>query len=172
MSAKQHVAWSVEQRAVFGLVFLVLLFTVTTGAQDNPLMSPPVENSLPPVVSSPTDPSAAPPSAAPKKETEEWEQELLRDPFWPVGYFPPNWQKKTEVQNSADMGGSGWKAAAAKLKISGTSRLGDRTAAIINGELRSEGDKIDALYEGRIYQWEIIGIDASGQIQLKKLGIR
>lgn len=117
--------------------------------------------------------TAAAESSAPKKEIdEEWEQELLRDPFWPVGFYPPNWQRKMESQSGADLGGSDWKAAAAKLQISGTSRLGDRTAAVINGALKSEGEKVEALHEGKVYQWEIVGIDAAGQIQLKKIGIR
>lgn len=136
---------------------------------------PPPDGGMPPVSS----PAVQTPSPAldqpvvPKKESEEWEQELLRDPFWPVGFYPPNWQKRSETQSGADnMGSSGWKTAASKLQISGTSRLGGRTAAIINGELKGEGEKVEVLHEGRMYQWEIIGIDASGQIQLKKLGIR
>lgn len=121
----------------------------------------------------PTDRSPGAGKVTPKVETpEKWEQELLRDPFWPVGFFPPNWQTQSGRQDGGDVGGSSWDVALLKLKNSGTSRLGDRTAAIINGELKTEGDKVEVLYEGRIYHWEIVGIDASGKIQLKKLGIR
>jgi Neuraminidase (sialidase) len=111
---------------------------------------------------------------APKKETaEKWDQELLRDPFWPVGYFPPDWQKKTVFQSeTTDLDGSGWKAAASKIQISGTSRLGGRAAAIINGELKSTGEQVEILHEGKTYQWQIVEMDAEGRIQLKKLGIR
>jgi hypothetical protein len=112
-------------------------------------------------------------AAVPKKEPAEGrEQELLRDPFWPVGFFPQDWQQKSSAQSATDMAGSGWKAAFAKLKVSGTSRLGDRTAAIVNGELKNIGEQVEVLYEGRIYQWEIVGIDATGQIQVKRLGNR
>ncbi|MEI7850864.1 MAG: hypothetical protein WCH86_03445 [Kiritimatiellales bacterium] len=114
------------------------------------------------------------PSSAPGKETtEKPEQELLRDPFWAIGFFPPNWQKKANIQSQSGAGDAGgWTAASAGLKISGTSRLGDRTVAIINGEMKSVGEQVEVLHEGKMYQWEIIGIGANGQIQLKKTGIR
>jgi hypothetical protein len=113
-------------------------------------------------------------ASAPEKETtEKPEQELLRDPFWAIGFFPPNWQRKVNTQSQLGAGdASGWTAASAGLKISGTSRLGDRTAAIINGEMKSVGEQVEVLHEGKTYQWEIIGISANGQIQLKKIGIR
>ncbi|HNX52797.1 MAG TPA: hypothetical protein PLD51_00770 [Pontiellaceae bacterium] len=104
--------------------------------------------------------------------SEKWAQEPLRDPFWPVGYFPPDWQQKTSFQSEPDLDGSGWKAASGKIRISGTSQLDGRAAAIINGELKRIGEQIDVLHEGKTYQWQIVGIDAEGRIQLKKLGIR
>ncbi|MEI8205861.1 MAG: hypothetical protein WCG03_03190 [Kiritimatiellales bacterium] len=113
------------------------------------------------------------PSAPEKEATEKPEQELLRDPFWAIGFFPANWQRKANAQSQSGAGdASGWPAAAAGLKISGTSRLGDRTVAIINGTMKSVGDPVEVLYNGKTYQWEIIGIGANGQIQLKKIGIR
>ena len=113
-------------------------------------------------------------SSAPEKETtEKPEQELLRDPFWAIGFFPPNWQRRANAQSQSSAGDAGgWTAASAGLRVSGTSRLGDRTAAIINGEMRSVGEQVEVLHEGKMYQWEIIGIGANGQIQLKKIGIR
>jgi hypothetical protein len=112
-------------------------------------------------------------SATAKKEpAEKWGHELLRDPFWPVGHFPPDWRKKTTSRDEPDLDGSGWKAASAKIQVSGTSRLSDRTAAIIDGELKSVGDQVEILHEGKTYQWEIIGIDTDGQIRLKKLDVR
>jgi hypothetical protein len=110
--------------------------------------------------------------SAPEKETtEKPDQELLRDPFWTIGFFPPNWQRKANAQSQSGSGDAGgWAAAAAGLKISGTSRLGDRTVAIINGEMKSVGEQIEVLHEGKTYHWEVIGIGANGQIQLKKMG--
>ena len=116
--------------------------------------------------------AAQPASAIPKTETvEKWERDLLRDPFWPVGFFPEGWQKKQSAQGS-DSDESGWKAAAGRIRISGTSRMGGRTAAIINGELKNTGDQVEVVQGGITYQWQILGIDANGQVQLKKLGTR
>ncbi|MFA7256192.1 MAG: hypothetical protein WC047_01270 [Kiritimatiellales bacterium] len=107
-----------------------------------------------------------------KQTPEKWEQELLRDPFWPVGFFPEDWKKSGQVQGTLDLEGASWKSASEKIRISGTSRLGGRTAAIIDGDLKSIGDQIEVSYEGKTYQWQIIGMDADGRIQLKKLGVR
>ncbi|MFA6174664.1 MAG: hypothetical protein WC334_03720 [Kiritimatiellales bacterium] len=112
------------------------------------------------------------PAVSKKESAGEQVQELLRDPFWPVGFFPENWQKKTSVQGEPDLDSSGWKSAAGKIKISGTSKLGGRTAAIVGGELKSTGDHVEVFSEGKTYQWEIVGIDADGRVQLKKTGIR
>jgi len=113
------------------------------------------------------------PSASEKETTEKQEQELLRDPFWAIGFFPPNWQRRAITQNQSGAGEKGgWLAASTGVRVSGTSRLGDRTVAVINGELKSVGEKVEVLHDGKMYQWEIIGIGANGQIQLKKIGIR
>jgi hypothetical protein len=129
----------------------------------------PVEQPVSPV----EQPVAEVASVIPAKEpARELEQELLRDPFWPVGFFPEGWQKKKTVQGSPDVDVSGWNMAAGKIKISGTSRLGGRTAAIVNGDLKSTGDQIEVISEGKTYQWQIIRIEADGRVQLKKLGIK
>lgn len=152
-------------------------FFMTAFAQDDLLMTLP----SPSAVTAPAKtiqpsavvPEAIDPAAALKNPvTEEWAQELLRDPFWPVGFFPPNWQAKTDIRSGTGLGSSGWKAAFSKLKVSGTSRLGDRTAAIINGQLTGTGEKVEVSHEGKMYQWEITEITVDGQIQLKKLETR
>jgi hypothetical protein len=107
-----------------------------------------------------------------KESAKELEQELLRDPFWPIGFFPEDWQKRKVTQSSSDMDASGWNVAVGKIKISGTSQMGGRTAAIVNGDLKSTGDQIEVVSEGRTYQWQIVGIEADGRVQLKKLGIK
>jgi hypothetical protein len=112
-------------------------------------------------------------SVIPAKEpVRELEQELLRDPFWPVGFFPEGWQKKKTVMGSPNVDSSGWNMAAGKIKISGTSQMGGRTVAIVNGDLKSTGDQIEVISEGKTYQWQIIRIEADGRVQLKKLGIK
>ena len=86
-------------------------------------------------------------------ETEVFSQEPLRNPFWPVGYFPDEWQAEgaDEDELSATVG-SDWDAPAALIRVTGTSRMGDKTVAIINGELKEEGDLVQVSYSGRVYK--------------------
>ena len=154
-----------------------LLFTGAVLAQNPPpaaTMTPPpgMDVAAETVQASTNAPVTAVSAAPEKKAGEEWERELLRDPFWPVGYFPADWKKEKKVEDRDDLEGTGWKAASAKLRISGTSQLGGRTAAIINGELKVVNDPVEVFYEGKTYQWQVVEIGADGQIQLKKLGIR
>lgn len=117
-------------------------------------------------------PPVTKPSSLKKEPIEQWEHELLRDPFWPVGFFPEGWAQKSSSPDGSSQDKSDWKTAFGKIQISGTSKLGGRAGAIINGELKSVGDQIDILHAGRMYQWQIVGIDVNGQVQLKKLGIK
>ena len=143
-----------------------LLPTVSSPAAAQPAPKPaslPVVQPAKPVVQ---------PSVAKKEAVEKDELELLRDPFWPVGYFPEGWNKKTSGQGEPSPGLSDWENAAAKIKINGTSSLGGRAAAFVNGELRSAGDQVEVVFEGKTFQWQVVGIGADGKVQLKKLGIR
>lgn len=142
----------------------LFVFSITASAQDGQMMT------LSPPEAAASETSGHISSA--QKTSDIWDREPLRDPFWPVGFYPDGWQKKTVPAGEADLNGSGWKSASGRIRIGGTSRLGGRTAAIINGDLKSVGDQIEVLYEGKTYQWQIIEIDAEGRIQLKKLGIR
>lgn len=117
------------------------------------------------VVSSATERMPQPVSE--HKNSEIWEQEVLRDPFWPIGFFPEGWQKRS-TKNDPNLDGQDWKVAASKISIDGTSRMGDKTLAIINGELKNVGDLVVVVYKGKSYQWKIFGIDSSGKVQLKK----
>lgn len=122
-----------------------------------------------------TQPKAAVPEPEPVKEapkTEVWDATPLRDPFWPVGYFPEGWQKNRSAGDSADAEASGWKAASAKIRIDGTSTMGGKAAAIVNGKLKVAGELVEVTHGGRVYQWKITAIDADGQIHLKKDSVR
>ena len=180
--------------AITAFVFSFLITTASLWAEEGlfTTVSAPAENTegLFTTVSSPEAPQQAAPAAKPSapagvpapaakavpatpaKPEPELEQELLRDPFWPIGYFPKDWNQKKSAGGSAEVPESLWQAAKRGLRISGTSNLGGKTAAIINGELKAAGDQVEVMYEGKTYQWQIIGIDAKGQVQLKKLGIK
>lgn len=102
----------------------------------------------------------------------DYAQEPLRDPFWPVGYFPENWktdQPMAEIASATS--GSGWDAPTALLNVSGTSRMGDKAVAIINGDLKEIGDAVEVSHNGRVYQWILKDVDASGKVRLERVGI-
>ena len=111
-------------------------------------------------------------SVAAIDELEDFSNEPLRNPFWPVGYFPDEWQAAgaDEEEPSATVG-SDWDAPAALIRVTGTSRMGDKTLAIINGELKAEGDLVQVSYSGRVYQWKLSGVKASGKVSLERVGI-
>jgi len=105
-------------------------------------------------------------------EPGEFFQEKLRDPFWPVGYFPDGWLTGEEQENEpSPTTGSDWDAPAALIRVTGTSRMGDKTVAIINGDLKEEGDLIQVSYSGRVFQWKLTGVKASGKVSLERVGI-
>ena len=96
----------------------------------------------------------------------------LRDPFWPVGYFPDHWQTENPTENQPSAtSGSDWEAPAAQISVTGTSRMGSKAVAIINGDLKEEGDLIEVSYSGRIYQWKLQKINAGGTIDIERVGI-
>lgn len=98
--------------------------------------------------------------------------EPLRDPFWPVGYFPESWQSdEPEESAPSPTSGTDWKIPTSLIQVSGTSRLGDKAIAIINGDLKEVGDLIEVSYSGRIYQWKLKKINASGTVDIDRVGI-
>jgi hypothetical protein len=136
--------------------------------QSIPQAPVPATASAPASVAAPVQASATKDSAA----KEVWDDKPLRDPFWPVGYFPEGWQKAPVDGDSATLDSLGWKAAAAKIRVSGTSLMNGKTAAVVDGSLKVEGDVIEVKHDGRIYQWLVASIDDQGQIHLKKQGIK
>ena len=103
---------------------------------------------------------------------EPFSLEPLRDPFWPVGFFPENWQADEPDENApSPTSGSDWDAPAAQIRVTGTSRMDDKTVAIINGDLKEVGDSVEVSYGGRIYQWKLKEINASGKVRLERVSI-
>lgn len=125
-----------------------------------------------------TDPASNPVAEAKSvsslRDQREQEQKLLRDPFWPVGFFPPDWNRPAVVDDARrpDAEETGWSVATAKIRVSGTSQMAGRTAAIVNGELKLPGDRIEVKHEGRIYGWRISSMETDGRIQLRRDGVK
>lgn len=109
----------------------------------------------------------------------------LRDPFWPVGYFPEGWgapkeekkpEKKSEDEEKKRLEllrqqelkrqqereaaiNKGWNLAMKKIKINGVSSSGDgEFVAIINDDLKAIGDTV-MVQQGNVkYFWSIVEI--------------
>lgn len=147
-----------------------LFTTVSLPAAVQP--AAPVEKPAAPVVKQipvPVEKAALP---KPVKPEQEWEQELLRDPFWPIGYFPKDWNQKRSTGGTVEAPVSLWQAAAAKLKISGVSTMNEKATAIVNGEFKEAGETVQILLDGKTYQWKIVDIEPNGNVRLQKLGIK
>jgi hypothetical protein len=67
---------------------------------------------------------------------------------------------------------SDWDAPAKLLKISGTSRMGSQTAAIINGNVKLIGDLVEIHYSGRIYQWKLTDVSPDGRVKLERHAVK
>lgn len=89
----------------------------------------------------------------------------LRDPFWPVGWRPPNFGKA----DVADTGGEvlQWDAAGRLLSITGLSKkAGGGYLAIIKGAgVVEAGDTLAVRYQGLTYKWRIKKITNTGIIR-------
>ena len=94
----------------------------------------------------------------------------LRDPFWPVDYYPDAWtQSATTSSQEPVEANSDWVAAEQTIQVTGTSRMGDQTAAIINNQIKGEGDLIEVVYKKRTYKWKVRKVSSNGTISLDRL---
>ncbi len=105
------------------------------------------------------------------QEGGEFPFEMLRDPFWPVGYYPPDWQSADMNEDVSALPGSNWDVPTKLIRVTGTSRMGNQTAAIINGEVKSIGDLVEIRYEGQVYQWTLKDVKPSGKVSLERHGV-
>lgn len=108
-----------------------------------------------------------------KSANDDFSLEPLRDPFWPVGYTPENWKAaSSEGNNASATSGADWTAPSKQISVTGTSRMGDKAVAIVNGELKGVGDLIEVSYGGRIYQWKLKKITAAGTVDIERVGVK
>jgi len=85
---------------------------------------------------------------------------------------PQNWQTDEPDENTpSPTSGSDWDAPTALIKITGTASMGDTAAAYINGDIKEVGDTVEVSYSGRIYQWKVKKINASGTVALDRVKI-
>lgn len=104
----------------------------------------------------------------------------LRDPFWPVGYTPP--QKKPPQPAPADQPTPQpqtesvpadrppkWDEAMRMISIKGIMSVGEgKYMAVVNDQVVNENDTVSVTFEGRRYSWKIVRIAADG-VKFQKL---
>lgn len=127
--------------------------------------APPVKIN-PPAAPAPAHNTPAPQTAAPETGTVADAKELLRDPFWPVGFKPASLSEKTENETAqqTSVSDADWDAAKRQLNISGTSRINGQQAVIINGLTYLAGNTVSVKIGNNSYSWEIREIRADGAV--------
>ncbi len=111
------------------------------------------------------------PSAEPlkpiKAESFPYRGRLLRDPFWTVGYYPPQWGAELKPEKQK-MSTSEWRIPTSQIEVSGVSRMGERVMAIVNGELKKVNDVVEISYLGKTFQWKVGEIQEGGNVRLDR----
>lgn len=64
-----------------------------------------------------------------------------------------------------------WDAPAARIRFSGTSRMGAQTVALINGRFSGVGDLVEVRHDGRRYQWKVRQIGTDGKVNLERYAV-
>lgn len=85
----------------------------------------------------------------------------LRDPFWPVGYLPPEAVVSGEPVKSAATDEQR-KRALDSLRYGGSVRSGGQRYAIVNGRPVQEGDIVTATVEGNVFRFRVHAISMKG----------
>jgi hypothetical protein len=117
-----------------------------------------IELSVPP--GAPAEPAAEAPAPLPPG---------TRDPFWPVGYVPPEEKPADEPRTTASKGPvveklepPQWDLALKTLTIKGVMKSGSGYMAVINGQVTSENDTISTVFKKRSYSWRVAKIGKEG----------
>ena len=93
------------------------------------------------------------------------EKRDIRDPFWPVGFYPEWWRKPVTVDGKAADAPKPdqWAEARKLIHISGMSRMGSSGYfAVVNGRTVSEDDVVSVTLDGKAYRWVVTEIGERG----------
>ncbi|MDD4735825.1 MAG: hypothetical protein PHP44_06945 [Kiritimatiellae bacterium] len=93
------------------------------------------------------------------------EKRDIRDPFWPVGFYPEWWRKPVSAAGSGEEAArpDQWAQARSLVKISGMSKMGTSGYfAVVNGRTVSEGDAVSVTLKGKVYRWMVTEIGERG----------
>ena len=94
------------------------------------------------------------------------EKRDIRDPFWPVGFYPEWWRQpvSTGENGTTEVTKPDKRTEARKLvKVSGMSRMGSSGFfAVVNGRTVTEGDVVSVVLDGTTYRWTVSEIGDKG----------
>lgn len=65
-----------------------------------------------------------------------------------------------------------WDTLASGIHITGTSRMGTQTVAIINGKFSGIGDLVEVRHNGHRYQWRVRRIQPDGKVNLERYAVK
>ena len=94
-----------------------------------------------------------------------------RDPFWPVGYTPAGLVKiEQPIEAERPVVHQGWGEAMKQIVINGVSSKGkDNFYAVINGQIKSEGETISVKLGDTVYSWVVSSIKPPSSVKLRRV---
>ena len=94
-----------------------------------------------------------------------------RDPFWPVGYVPEGEVKVDDEQKIViPVVNNNWNEAMKNVVINGVSSRADHEFfAVINGQVKSVGERVTLKHEGTVYTWAVERITPPGSVKLRRV---
>ncbi|AKJ63561.1 hypothetical protein [Kiritimatiella glycovorans] len=91
---------------------------------------------------------------------------VLRDPFWPKGFWPESLPRPPQAGEQGGQGEPrGWRSALKLVRIDGVSWRGDRMLAIIEGRVVEPGEQVSVTMGAKRYVWRLGKIDEDGSIR-------
>ncbi|GEM_PF-2320397 len=82
---------------------------------------------------------------------------------------PPAFAAETISPSAPD---AAWDAPASGIHVTGTSRMGTKTVAIINGKFSGLGDLVEVRHNGQMYQWKVRRIQPDGKVNLERYAVK
>lgn len=115
------------------------------------------------VASAFSQPAGNPAEGVGEQPQAEQDTLTLRDPFWPIGWHPPNFDRNRRPDDDIS-GHLRWEEALRLLKITGLSRKPDGTyLAVLKGAgVVEKGDLVSVRHNLLVYRWRIADITSEG----------
>jgi len=76
------------------------------------------------------------------------------------------------VETAAVAPNMAWDEPSSEIHVTGTSRMGTQTVAIINGKFSGIGDLVEVRHNGQMYQWKVRRIQPDGKVNLERHAVK